>query len=384
MWKPRKRHKLTRQELFDLVWSGPISKIAPGYGISGTGLAKICRNAGIPLPERGHWNRVQAGHKVYKPRLKPAKEGQSETLFITQGDGPRPKPPPTPPLEPEIVRAIEAERSEKNRIVVPDEVHRLHPEVKRIADDWAIRTGNWNNRNLKLDPLEARRRRIMNTFFRAIEARGGSVSAKRWDSGFEAALFGTEFSLSCTEPERRVRVPMTREELKKRSEWERRDYNIVSQPTGVLRMRVIWKADQHKDFVDKENAPLETQLNDVIVYLLEHTITEAERDRRAEAARVAAAEAAARQADAELRRIRDADLRRREKERADALVERSERWHKARRLRAFVAAVAAVTGRADEPWLAWARGVADVMDPLTTGENLDPPTRQLWWENEDS
>ena len=44
------RHSFTRHELYDLVWSEPMVKLAERYGISGNGLAKACRRAGIPVP----------------------------------------------------------------------------------------------------------------------------------------------------------------------------------------------------------------------------------------------------------------------------------------------------------------------------------------------
>jgi hypothetical protein len=198
------------------------------------------------------------------------------------------------------------------------------------------------------------------------------------------ALFGSEFSLSCSEPERRVRVPMTREQLKKRPQWETRDYSTVSQSTGVLRMRVSSGVDHHKDFVDKDDTPLESRLNDVIVHLLENSITVAERDRRAEAARKAAAEDAARRAEAEIRQLEAEEARRREQERVNALVDRAERWDRACRVRAFVEAAALIEGYAKESWLVWARGVADKMDPLASTEDPDPPARRYWWDEQDS
>lgn len=383
MWKPRKRHRLTRQELYDLVWSDPVYKVAARYGISGTGLAKICRNASIPLPERGYWSRVQAGQTVKRYPLRPAKTAENESVVILQGDGPRPKPPPRPALERPIAKAIENEKLDKNRILVSEQIARLHPEVKKIAEAWAVRKSSWNNRNPRPEPLELRRRRILHAFFRAVEDRGGTVSAKPYDTGFTVTLFGSEFALSCDEPERRVRVPLTREELKNRSEWDKRDYKTVSERTGVLRMRVIWDSSRHKDFLEKDDAPLESRLNDVMGYLLENSITVAERDRRADAARKAAAEAEALRAKAELQQLKAEEVRRREEERINALIERAERWNKACRIRAFVDAASSVTGYAEESWIAWARSVADRLDPIASNEDPDPPRCRGWWEEDD-
>ena len=57
-------HTFTRQELYDLVRPEPMIKLAARYRISGNGLAKACRRANIPVPERGYWARKQAGNKV--------------------------------------------------------------------------------------------------------------------------------------------------------------------------------------------------------------------------------------------------------------------------------------------------------------------------------
>jgi len=66
------RHRLTRQQLYELVWSEPVSKIAPRYNISGVGFAKLCRREDVPLPPRGYWAKLKFGKKVRKPRENPA------------------------------------------------------------------------------------------------------------------------------------------------------------------------------------------------------------------------------------------------------------------------------------------------------------------------
>jgi hypothetical protein len=38
-------HRLTRGELYDLVWSHPTQRVAKQFGISDVGLAEACRRA---------------------------------------------------------------------------------------------------------------------------------------------------------------------------------------------------------------------------------------------------------------------------------------------------------------------------------------------------
>lgn len=51
---------LTREELFEQVWSKPVRQIAAELGISDVGLAKSCRRSGIPLPRQGYWVAMSA------------------------------------------------------------------------------------------------------------------------------------------------------------------------------------------------------------------------------------------------------------------------------------------------------------------------------------
>lgn len=60
---------MTRQELYDLVWSKPITHIAKEYGMSDQGFRKHCVKADIPLPPRGYWAKLAHGKKVPRPKL---------------------------------------------------------------------------------------------------------------------------------------------------------------------------------------------------------------------------------------------------------------------------------------------------------------------------
>jgi hypothetical protein len=56
----RTRITLTRQELYDLVWSRPIREIAKDFGISDVAVAKHCRKHDIPRPGVGYWQKLAA------------------------------------------------------------------------------------------------------------------------------------------------------------------------------------------------------------------------------------------------------------------------------------------------------------------------------------
>jgi hypothetical protein len=66
---------LSRDDLYELVWSKPMMELAKDFGISDVALAKRCRRLGIPVPGRGYWARVDAGQTPYRPKL-PKREAQ--------------------------------------------------------------------------------------------------------------------------------------------------------------------------------------------------------------------------------------------------------------------------------------------------------------------
>jgi hypothetical protein len=59
----------SRQELFELVWSMPMTKLSKQFELSDVGLRKICVKHQIPLPLQGHWTRKQFGKEAPRTEL---------------------------------------------------------------------------------------------------------------------------------------------------------------------------------------------------------------------------------------------------------------------------------------------------------------------------
>ena len=71
--------KLTREELYGLVWARPMTEVAQDFQISDRAMAKVCAKKQVPVPPRGYWAKKNAGMTVPKPPLpefvvKPPKE----------------------------------------------------------------------------------------------------------------------------------------------------------------------------------------------------------------------------------------------------------------------------------------------------------------------
>lgn len=47
--------QIKRKELYQRVWSEPVTKLAKEFGLSDVGFAKLCKRNEIPRPPRGYW-----------------------------------------------------------------------------------------------------------------------------------------------------------------------------------------------------------------------------------------------------------------------------------------------------------------------------------------
>ncbi len=66
---------VTREALYAAVWRTPLLKLAASYGISNVALAKVCRKLNVPVPGRGYWAKVAAGHPAeQRPLPRTAKQ----------------------------------------------------------------------------------------------------------------------------------------------------------------------------------------------------------------------------------------------------------------------------------------------------------------------
>ncbi len=75
---PDGNQQLTREELYEKIWSAPTTQVAAELGISDVALAKRCKKLNVPKPPPGYWARVAAGQK---PKKEPLPSTASE-VFI--------------------------------------------------------------------------------------------------------------------------------------------------------------------------------------------------------------------------------------------------------------------------------------------------------------
>ena len=74
--------EFTRKNLYDLVWSKPITHVAKDFALSDVAIHKICRKHGIPTPPLGWWAKKQVGKAVRQTALPKARQGESDRIVI--------------------------------------------------------------------------------------------------------------------------------------------------------------------------------------------------------------------------------------------------------------------------------------------------------------
>ena len=58
MWQTIKR-----EELYEEVWSTPLTQPCAKYGLSDNGLRKVCKRLNVPMPLRGHCDAGRQGRR---------------------------------------------------------------------------------------------------------------------------------------------------------------------------------------------------------------------------------------------------------------------------------------------------------------------------------
>ncbi len=392
---PPEIKRLSREELYALVWAEPMTKVAARFHLSDVGLKKICRKHWIPVPGRGYWQMLQAGQRVKQPPL--PRTGQAPMIDITV----RPRVPANDESLPQsVVQQAQTEENPENRIVVAERLERPHEVTQNTRR--ALNAGRLDDyRMLKCHdpgafyvrvrrPTIGRVLRIIDALVKACVTRGFLIKAGTPQDRSQAKLIvnGETLGLSIEERLRRQAHELTareRAELE-RSRWSSAPkYDYV--PTGELTLKLDggYGSGLRSNWSDGRHQRLEDCLNQVIVSLVQMAAwLTAERLKREERERRFQAE-----------QDRRAALRHRveqERQAVTKLEKDAQAWQRARTIRAYVDAVEAKARASGTPndeqanWTVWARQQADRIDPLSENPPsvLDVKEEAIhplsWWE----
>ena len=370
---------ITREELYEVVWSESLMHAAERYGVTDVAVAKWCRKLDVPKPGRGYWQKVKAGRPPKKPPLPKAAKDQVtwvhrprvQEMALTAPSGLPIRPPGSDQL-PET-------------ITVGDELEDPHLLVLKTQsalsrgrkDEYGFRQPRRGSKSLSIEVTDEqvdRALRIADALIKTLEGADHEVGF-----GSRVTIDGQVVSFSLVEKLARTERQPTAKERRKETWWSHRRpmkyyrYSgsgklslVVDNPSRLLSRRRI---------SDTKSKPLETRLIDFIEKLLWDA---AHRKRE----RLEAEERERRRAEEELRRREAEERRYRELQRRAYLEMMVERWSRAAAIRRFAdaaeSAFAGMDGERptadDSASLEWARWYADELDPLTgTGVNLMPP-----------
>jgi hypothetical protein len=74
--------RMSRVQLCDLVWSAPLTAVAPQFAISDVALRNTCRRFFIPVPPRGYWARPRAGKPATNVALPARAAGKEDEVVV--------------------------------------------------------------------------------------------------------------------------------------------------------------------------------------------------------------------------------------------------------------------------------------------------------------
>lgn len=270
--------QIDREELYNRVWSEPLSALAPTLGVSYPTLRAACGRAAIPLPDRGYWARLAAGKPVVRARLSLRPPGLHELVQIGGGRyrlqpqlsreellGDVPEPPsfvePLEDVEARIRKAVGSVKAVKSLDSAHHVIRRLlkaddERREKQLRSRWP---SSWDA-PLFDPPFEQRRLRILNSLFMAASRAAGAKPAL---SGREAR--SVTFDIGDEYVGVRLDTPRNLHKDPAREKLEPRD---AKSPMRLVILKGPWTSSERWSWQDDKDHRLEKDLTEAAVRII--------------------------------------------------------------------------------------------------------------------
>lgn len=354
--------RYTREEIYKLVWSQPLYKLAPTLGLSDRGLAILCDRHKITYPGRGYWLKVNAGKKPKKLPL-PRLTQDAEEIWLAE-----------PIDQPEVATHAQTLSAEEklpaNRIVVPNRLtspHRITQSIIESLREAHPRPGgllrarvlNCVAVSITLESVP-RAMRILDALAMALEARGFVGDSASGKPNLE--ILGERIAF-------RIEERLRQEVIFSSS--GRRSHLLHPTERLVLVIDVYANLERSK-WGDRRAKPLEEMLNDFVSGMI--LATDAVRERRIEHEEWQRQ----READEQLAELAE-QQREAERRRVIQLDEDSEQMRRHEWRRRYVESVRAEAASRGVPvddssgvgrWLLWAERRLAELDPFGASRAL--------------
>jgi hypothetical protein len=375
--------RLSRKELYELVWSEPMKIVAPRFGISDVALKKACARAEIPTPGLGHWAKKAARKSTSRVALAERPPGMDDEVLVGKGTGYWHSGwseeellaalPPPPEFEEPIERVRERVAKTVGKLTVPREVRLWHPAIDKLLKEDEHRRerqrassypSSWDA-PLFDTPIERRRLRVLNSLALAT----GMMNGKLAISDREGRSIHFSFY------QRQVGIRLDRLRRAKRrghaasspeADEAKLSLSILESPHSENE-RIAWQ--------DDEQGKVETRITEIAIQI----ILAAEMQYREgvirsyewRVQRKAELEEEERERKRQAERAERERLKRLEQARIDRLLKSAAAFEQAGAIRKYVEAIratqtdnAACPGEQLERWSQWALAEAERIDPV--------------------
>ena len=381
--------RLSRAELYELVWSEPVKILASGFGISDVALKKARARAEVPTPGLGHWAKKAAGKSTSQTGLPARPPGMDDEVLIGAGRGcwhsgwseeellgPLP---PRPEFEETIERVRERIAKTIGKVTVPREVRVWHPGVDKLLKEDEQRRerqhsssfpSSWDAPRFDTS-FERRRLRVLNTLILA----AGMMNGKPEISDHEGRSIHFGFY------QRQVGIRLDRVKRQKyrgpavtSGDNDEVDLSVsILQSPGSENIRITWQ--------DDEQGRIETRITEIVIQvILTAELQYREGVMRSYEWRVqrkAELEEEERERKRRAERAERERQKRLEEARIDRLLRSAAAFQQAAAIRKYVEAIRvtqtenSVCSREElERWNQWALAEADRIDPVVGGKFL--------------
>lgn len=407
---------LSRQELYDRVWSVSSVQLAQEFGVSDVAIAKACKKYQVPKLPLGYWAKLAADKAPARPPLPVVVDPNLQAVTFTPAPPARSR--PKPPPEPGDVEAPSNSEPSFRSQQVAD----LYIRLLDAPPSWAVPASLRSPQAALADTLDGLRRAVKEKrYARRGEAdlvfpssndvrqafldihvsreqfersarlaqailtaslkigfvlrKGGDDYRKR----YHLELFGVELKFSIRELTRRERHTPTPQELadqaryswNKPPKWDRF-------AAGILRVSVLQPDSRHElcGWQDGKVRSVETMVREIVIGMLTQVDRHLVRIHEDHQRQIRAFE------EAEVRRKHE-ERKRQEQREFDELTNQVKRWEMARRIRRYVRAAQRARMELGLPtppdceadkWFRWALNSADRIDPLVEVDPMPHPT----------
>lgn len=248
--------KITREELYEMVWSEPLSSIAKKYYISENGLQKQCAKLKIPLPSIRYWISLKAGNQPQDKMPFGEFSGYSTTYLKLREEVEGVK----ESIQKHLSRLKnEIENDPKVNLKVPDKL--MNPDtIIALARDKLYKEKIWNKNQgiisgnsgyleIEVSPNNfSRALRFMDTMIKGFKNRGHELITK--NECINVRVLGEDFHIACREKAKRVTV------------MGRYGEETKYEPTGILTFR-LGESYHLKEWSDGK-IPIEEQVSKIL------------------------------------------------------------------------------------------------------------------------